>query len=305
MSTTSNIEWTQSSWNILGGCSKCSIGCEHCYAERMTHRLGHNPATPQYAGLTDAQGRWTGEVRLFPGKSQEPRGWKKPRRVFVQSMGDLFHEKVPVGWITHALDTIQACPQHTFLMLTKRPENMRKALYGVWDQDSGRTWQYQSENHVIPNLWLGVTVCNQEEADEKIPLLLRIPAAVRFVSIEPMLGAVRLWRWMLGRNAMCDCSRSLSKNGGIPSIEPEYEIHTACSECGQPWEKYTGIGWVICGAETGPGKRPMNLNWARDLRDQCVAAGVPFFFKKDSSGNRYLDGKLWEEYPEMDGGNAG
>lgn len=278
MSNNSNIEWTESTWNMLGGCSKCSPGCDNCYAERMTHRLGRNLATPQYAGLTDAQGHWTGEVRPFDAKIEEPKRWYKPRRVFVQSMGDLFHPGVP-DWLHLAVfSVIERCPQHTFMMLTKRPDVMANAV-----DCAGRHahWPWPK-----PNLWLGVTVCNQAEADAKIPLLLQIPAAVRFVSIEPMLEEIDFSKFSWRQMSMDELPGSALNDGCSSGIM----IYINKPD------------WVICGAETGPQKRRMEIQWARDIRDQCNTAGVPFFFKKDSTGSRCLDGRIWDAYPNTKGG---
>jgi len=217
----------------------------------MTHRLGQNPATPRYAGLTDARGRWTGEIRLFPEKLDVPLRWKRSRLVFVQSMGDLFHEAVPFEFIDKVMDTIWHTPEpkHTYLLLTKR---------------ASRAYQYFNNHRYLldikgsfPHLWLGITVCNQAEADQKIPLLLELPAAVRWVSVEPMLGAV-------------DLGAAVGRKHGAA-------YHDTNGPCTCDRDKR--LDWVVCGGETGPGARPMHPDWARGLRDQCAAAGAPFFLK--------------------------
>jgi len=256
-------------WNPIIGCSHCSPGCLNCYAERMARRL-KGMGVRGYADVVDAGG-WTGTTVLqSPVRDHFEKLPKKPLCVFVGSMCDLFHESVPVGWTTHIFDAIQKYKQHTFMFLTKRPGNMKKHLYGVW----GKGWRYMGENGLIPNLWLGVTVCNQAEADAKIPVLVGIPAAKRFVSIEPCLSGVELG---------CDGPEL----GWVNYLRPP-RLNGV---------QMPGIDWVICGSETGPGKRPMELDWARNLRDQCVAANVPFFFKKDSAGSRLLDGQEWSERP--------
>jgi len=239
------IEWATETWNPITGCTPISEGCKNCYAKRMAQRLAGRFGYP-----ADDPFR----VTLHPDKLDQPLRWKKPRRVFVCSMGDLFHEDVLEEWIDQVYEVIANTPQHTFQILTKRPERMARYI--------------RIMSAALPNVWLGVTAENQEQADKRIPVLLQIPAAVRFVSVEPMLEAV-----VIG-DLLGDAYSSM--HGGFAP----------------------GIDWVICGAETGSGARPMDLDWARDLRDQCVSAEVPFFFKRDSNGNRELDGQLWEQYPE-------
>lgn len=285
----SKIEWTERTWNPITGCTPISEGCQNCYARRMAQRLkgrcGYPAADPF-------------RVTLHKERLGEPYHWRNPSRVFVCSMGDLFHEDVPDKWIMWVINEIYRSP-HTFLMLTKRPKRMCDFFAGYTSED----WS------CFPNLWLGVTCENQPRADERIPLLLQIPAAVRFVSVEPMLESIDLSAW-LDPDVFC-C-------GG----EPEY-----CQGCERgSWlrEKraYDENGrimldWVICGGETGPGARPMQSDWARGLRDQCVGAGVPFFFKKHGDGwckdfkinpryreNRELDGQMWEQYPVPDAAAA-
>ena len=289
MSSNSNIEWTDATWNPIGGCTKCSPGCTNCYAERMTHRLAHNPTTPRYAGLTDAQGRWTGEVRLFPDELEKPIHWRKPRRVFVCSMSDLFHESVPDEYIWQVLKTaLQGNRRHTYTILTKRPERM-----AAWfAANAQQFWHYHAPGSPQrpycmapwpdPCLWLGVTVCNQAEADAKIPILLQIPAAVRWVSIEPMLGEIDLRH--IHHDNMVE----------IDALTGDHGVYRPLA--GRSDNK---LDWTVIGAETGPGARPMHPDWARGIRDQCTAAGIPFFFKKDSNGNHELDGRTWEQFPEV------
>jgi protein gp37 len=237
------IEWATETWNPIrtadGGyhCTKVSEGCQHCYAERMNKRFGNGKpfdATPTEFVLDEKQ--W-----------EKPLHWKKPRRVFVQSMGDLFHEDIPHSIIQRVLYAIRMSKQHTFLVLTKRPDRMRAFFMQYYVQG------------FIPNLWLGVTAENQKRADERIPILLQIPAAVRFVSIEPMLEPVDMNKYLYPQR-LCDG-------------------HSAW-QCDEDCPRRPGLDWVICGGETGPGARPMHPDWVRDLRDQCVRTGVPFFFKQ-------------------------
>lgn len=260
-----NIGWCDETLNPFVGCSHCSPGCDNCYAERFAARLAKNPATAKkYAGVVDERGRWTGKISAPDGAcfAKLP---KAPRRVFVGSMTDLFHPQIPFHWLDQIFLTFLRYPQHTFLVLTKRPE--RAAEYfprgGEWITDTSLiTGEVTRYPFPIPNLWLGVTVCNQAEADEKIPFLLDIPAAVRFISFEPLLGPITLWRWF--PDGACPLPAPIACGLERVTKNPDYE---------------NGIHWVIAGGETGPGARPMHPEWARSLRDQCVAAGVPFYFK--------------------------
>lgn len=236
------IEWADITINPIVGCSHCSPGCDHCYAERFAARLARNPKTAaKYAGIVDKHGKWTGKI------SEE--GWGcfdtlpyTPKRVFLGSMTDVFHENVPESTISDIFYNIEYMwEQHTFLLLTKRPQNAKKFI----------------EMYPLPkNVWLGVTVCNQQEADEKIPILLQTPAAKRFVSLEPLLGQVDLTRY----------------------LEMEERRYQGDDVSG--FIDYTPLlHWVICGGETGPGARPMHPIWVRSLLNQCQKTGTPFFFK--------------------------
>ena len=181
--------------------------------------------------------------------------------VFVCSMGDIFHKDVELNWIYEVFLIMERCPQHTFMLLTKRPERMRQLVNRIV---AGHDIEHRK------HIWLGVTAENQQRANERIPILLKIKSAVRFVSVEPMIGPI--------------------------------DLDETCHDdtC---WRE--GLDWVICGAETGPGKRNMEIEWARALRNKCFYAGVPFFFKKDSKGERIIggnglfDNKMWEQYPTI------
>lgn len=270
-----SIEWVRNpdgtkgeTWNPVTGCTKISAGCRSCYAERMSKRLAGRygyPAAPHNFDVT-----------LHPDKLDQPLKWKKPRRVFVCSMGDLFHEDVPFTYITSVLGYLNLASQHTFMILTKRPDRMLEYHQRFAERMGWET------TRPLPNLCLGVTV---ENADQlwRIDHLLATPAAVRFVSCEPLLGPVDFGHLWLGEEHTADC-------GGCKATPVRGQPYCPGHDAG-------GIHWIIAGAETGPGARPMDLDWARDLRDQCVAAGVPFFFKRDSDGNRELDGRLWEQWP--------
>ncbi len=260
---TTKIEWCDATINPVVGCSHCSPGCDNCYAERFAARLAKNPATAQkYAVVIDEHGKWTGNfnVDLTPFASLP----KKSKRIFVGSMCDIFHENASYNWFLWIVRRMSQYPQHTFILLTKRPQRMNKfiSLTRETDTDCG-LWP-------LPNVWLGVTVCNQAEADAKIPVLLQTPAAVRFVSVEPCLGPVDLghlsWTDIIGSTA--------EKN----ALTGKTWIQGNCGESSQTLQG-NRLDWVICGGETGSGARPMHPDWVRSLRDQCQAAATPFFFK--------------------------
>lgn len=258
------IEWTDKTWNPITGCSKISPGCARCYAERMAKRLAG-----RYGYDKDEPFR----VTFHHARLVEPLTWKKPSKIFVCSMGDLFHDDVPFEWQYKIFNMIEDCHQHIFIILTKRPLRM-EMFYKLWTRHRGRSWP-------LPNVWLGVTCENQEQADKRIPILLQIPAAVRFVSVEPCLSSIDLIPYL---------------KSGLESWT-EGDTNSPCPNYpGGYSQKLKGIDWVICGAETGPGKRPMKLQWAIDLHEQCEQAGVPYFFKKDSSGNHHP--LLPREYPK-------
>lgn len=265
---TTKIEWADMTINPVVGCSHCSPGCDNCYAERFAARLAKNPnpkISGKYAGVVDENGKWTGKMsrRYFIDAAFDSLP-KAPKRVFVGSMCDIFHENMNYPAFLHFIKKLSTFPQHTFILLTKRPQRMNKfiSLTRETNTDCG-LWP-------LPNLWLGVTVCNQAEADEKIPVLLQTPAAVRFVSVEPCLGPVDLghlsWTDIIGSTA--------EKN----ALTGKTWIQGNCGESSQTLQG-NRLGWVICGGETGPGARPMHPDWVRSLRDQCQGARVPFFFK--------------------------
>lgn len=224
------IEWTDAVWNPTTGCNKVSQGCKYCYAEVMHKRLT-GMKMPGYERPFLA-GAYPNEAALG-----RPLKWKKPRKVFVNSMSDLFHENVPFEHIDKVFDVMRCTPQHTYQLLTKRPERMAEYLN-----------VHRTMKETLPNVWLGTSVENQKAADERIPHLLNCPAAVRFMSMEPLVGPVDLLKeYPTGKGAVSYCAL---------------------------------VDWVIVGGESGRGHRPMHPEWARSLRDQCAAAGVPFFFKQ-------------------------
>lgn len=273
------IEWTDATWNPIRGCSRVSEGCRNCYAETVAARFS-GPGHP-YHGLArrvtrpdgTSEARWTGKIAVIDTAMTQPMRWTRPRRIFVNSMSDLFHEDVPDEVIDRVFAVMALAPQHVFQVLTKRPERMRQYLVATFEDgaverrdlittaaldwrdanpDANEEYRYtdndcfiQPSRWPLPNVWLGVSVEDQATANERIPALLETPAAVRFISAEPLLGSVDLTRL----------------------------FHT-------PLDMAGGLNWVIVGGESGTGARPMHPDWARSLRDQCAAAGVPFFFKQ-------------------------
>jgi protein gp37 len=264
------IEWTDRTWNPVTGCTKVSPGCEHCYAERIARRFTGSPAFPDGFAVT-----------LHPERLGAPLRWRGSCRVFVNSMSDLFHPQVPSEFIARVFAVMAATPWHTYQVLTKRPARMRALLTQPAPVSEGVGWP-------LPNVHLGVSAEDQKRAQLRIPVLLRTPAVLRFLSAEPLLGPLVLHRRWLARDGSSG-----------------------------------GIGWVIVGGESGPGARPMRPEWARSLRDQCQAAGVAFFFKQwgewaptpspaaepelavpmvrvgRKAAGRLLDGRIWEEFPEV------
>lgn len=257
----SKIEWTHHTFNPWWGCQRVSPGCEHCYAEALAKRTGRVKWGPGQARVAASEKMW-----------REPLKWNaaaeavgERHRVFCASMADVFEdlpELVPLRARLFAL--VRETPALDWLLLTKRPENADR----LWNQAQydafslGPTW--------APNVWLGTTVEDQRRAEERIPQLLAVPAAVRFLSCEPLLGPLDL------RQIRCDTT----------AIDGESATHLNALHGATYW--YDGehsananpIDWVICGGESGPGARPMHPEWARSLRDQCASAGVPFFFKQ-------------------------
>lgn len=246
MGSSSDIEWTDATWNPVAGCAILSPGCTNCYAMRMAARLDAM-GQPKYSGLTRKSGRrhiWTGAVTLDWPSLEVPKSWHKGRRIFVNSMSDLFHEDVPATFIEAVFAVMEETPRHIYQVLTKRAERLSKV-------SSDLPWPR--------NVWMGVSVESADYVD-RIERLRSTGAKVKFLSLEPLLGP-------------------------LPSLD------------------LRGIDWVIVGGESGPGARRMDPTWVRDLRDQCVKAGVPFHFKQwggviKSHHGRVLDGRTWDEQPE-------
>lgn len=244
------IEWADETWNPVTGCTPVSAGCKNCYAKRMARRLAGRhgyPEAPNHFNVT-----------LRHDRILQPPKWRKPRRIFVCSMSDLFHKDVPDEFIFDVLTVVADCPQHTFLVLTKRPKRM------------AHMWR-RAEVDAYPNLWLGVSAETQATADERIPQLLAMPAALHYLSLEPLLEEVRVHEWL-------GSVRRYTKDKGASWSERQ-------------------IGWCIAGAETGPGARYMNRDWARRALADCRAARIPFFMKQMSGRERIPDDLMIREYP--------
>lgn len=289
MSTNSHIEWTDATWNPVTGCSAVSPGCANCYAAKMTKRLAAM-GREDYVGLLNSHGHFNGEVNQLPERLGVPLKWRKPRMVFVNSMSDLFHEAIPDKFIRMVFAIMSACGQHTFQVLTKRAERMADWFAG--DENSLSACQAElvasdwwcdvrpdrtptnrdrirdtsqingtcrgvGDGNYWPlgNVWLGVSAEDNERAYERIPHLIDCPAAVRFVSAEPLLGPIDFSGFFGGEY--------VAAPGDV--VEPNYNF---------------GIDWVIVGGESGPKSRPMKAAWVREIRDRCEAASVPLFFKQ-------------------------
>jgi protein gp37 len=259
MSAKTGIEWTDATWNPVVGCRKVSDGCKNCYAKTL-HDLRYK-AYNEGKKMPEQYAEPFEYVRLMLRRLDMPLRWKKPRRIFVNSVSDLFHDDVPDDFIALVMQTIREAHWHTFQVLTKRAARMF-AWYERWSND------YPAFDGRLPeNLWLGVSVEDQSTADDRLPYLLEIPNVRRFVSCEPLLGPVNL-------RAAIDRDNRLIYDG-LDSMRTEYD------QSGHTFPMaYTKLHWVIAGGESGKNARPMHANWARDLRGQCRETGTPFFFKQ-------------------------
>ena len=276
----SRIEWTQKTWNPIVGCSVVSPGCTNCYAMRQAARIERMGGAPHYAGMTQpskAGPVWTGKVALAPDAVLlAPLKRRKPTIWFVNSMGDLFHESVPDDWIDRVFAIMALAPQHTFQVLTKRATRMR--AYLASRDGMGNAAICAAINAIpaalgnrrgalempLPNVWLGVSAEDQRRADERVPVLLETAAAVRLVSAEPLLGPIDFTR--------IDPLIFAAKANALSGVW-QWDRGPSRSETPR-------LDWIIVGGESGPKARPMHPDWARSIRDQCAAAGVPFFFKQ-------------------------
>ncbi len=317
MSDKSRIEWTERTWSPITGCTKVSQGCKNCYAEREVEtRWSKNPKSIWF-------GRKFTDIQCHPEQLDAPMRWKTPSRIFVCPRSDLFHESVPDEFIDRVFAVMALAKQHVFQVLTKRPERMLDYLSVAESEDSD--WLERICDHAvrisgspcsasfiedidwpIHNIWLGVSIEDQPTADERIPLLLQTPAAVRWVSAEPLLGPVSI-------------------NQYLPDLcFSDIKIRRSAN-------KKPHLDWLVVGGESGPNARPMHPDWPRSLRDQCVNVGVPFFFKQwgewlhysqipkgwsrkteplhawgnggvsyrigKKAAGRMLDGRTWDQYP--------
>lgn len=286
MGDKSKISWTDATWSPVTGCDYVSAGCANCYAARMTARLAAIPATSgKYGGLVDEKGRWNGTVKTHAEVLKDPLKWTRPRRVFVCSMSDLFHPDVSIDFIEAVFAVMAHCQQHTFQVLTKRPKRMLEFLtHGMCEgfvaaaayQDLGMPFRRTNQElpewpgWPLPNVWIGVSAENQDMADERVPLLLQCPAAVRWVSAEPLLGPINF-------EALNDGSWH-DKEGADAYDALTGKAYWRSGEVGV--NGGPRLDWVVAGGESGPDARPMHPRWAADIRDQCDAAGVAFHFKQ-------------------------
>jgi len=267
------IPWCDETWNPVRGCTRVSRGCEQCYAEKIAARFCGEPGSPFYTFARQGPARWTGKVELVPEKLEEPIHWRKPRRVFVNSMSDLFHERLSNEDIAAVFGVMGFCSHLTFQVLTKRPERMKRWFEWLEGKDRPRElWRIPPAlflpanvvvapgNWPLPNVWLGVSVEDQTTADARIPVLLETPAALRFVSYEPALGPVDFER-----------EAPVNTNRGPKSVQPLY-----CAEANGVGK----LGWIIVGGESGPKARPFDVARAFSVVEQCRRAGVPCFVKQ-------------------------
>lgn len=308
MGDKTGIQWTDATWNPVVGCSVISPGCKRCYAMKLASRIERMTPGTHYAGttqMTKAGAVWTGKLAQAPDHLLfQPMRWKRPRTIFVNSMSDLFHEAVPDAWIDRVFAVMALCPQHRFQVLTKRSARMRGYMTAHTQEgwmtghacgrvasevedlrksdlcramglgpngvgptphgEPGATWW------PLPNVWLGVSTEDQQRADERIADLLATPAAVRFISAEPLLESIDLTRLRRERREGYGPGHTDALRGWTRGDGHGYREFDAPAK----------LDWVIVGGESGKDARPMNPQWARDLRDQCEAASVPFFFKQ-------------------------
>jgi protein gp37 len=245
VSAQTSIEWTDRTWNPVRGCSVVSAGCKNCYAMKVAARFS-GPGLA-YEGLAlPSPARWTGKVQLVEQDLEAPSHWRKPQRIFVNSMSDLFHEELAFEQIADVFRVMAypECDRHTFQVLTKRPQRMLD--FFAWAEKQPHVAPWPDGGVVLRNVWLGVSVEDQRAADERIPLLLQTPAALRFLSVEPLLGPVDL----------------------APFLHPCYRA------------LFGDLHWVIVGGESGPGARPCDASWVRGVVEQCSQAKVPVFVKQ-------------------------
>lgn len=334
MGDKTTIPWTDSTWNTVVGCTKVSPGCRECYAEKLlASRMKHMPV---YGDVTK-DGKWTGQTALLAHRLDQPLRWRKPRKIFVNDLGDTFHESVAFEFVAALFGVMAACPQHTFQLLSKRPGRMLEFFEwltargkSVASRRRGETddprWaqyacvelahQYTTAKQYrpaydhrtpwpLPNVWLGVTAEDQQRADERIPLLLQCPAAVRFVSAEPLIGPIDFrrvdYKLLYGSAILDALAGKLATHPVVGLDGVERSI---------PLRHQGRIDWAIVGGESGPRARPCDIAWIRSIRDQCREAGTACFVKQlgrqsvgwDSSvGARRVAGGWWRPLRDRSG----
>jgi protein gp37 len=270
MGDRTNISWSDATWNPIRGCSRVSMGCVHCYAETIAARF--SKPGQAYDGLTDKNGRWNGQIMVVEKHMLDPIRWREPRKIFVNSMSDLFHENIADEVIDRVYAVMAAARRHTFQILTKRPARMLEYMTSTAN-GAKREMHVQSSLAQLcrgrsalgqllcawppRNVWLGVSTEDQKTADERIPLLLQTPAAVRWISAEPLLGPIEL----------------------VPFLG----------------ERPGGLDWVVVGGESGPGHRPMEPWWLSAIATECFAWSVPLFVKQDSGSKPGKQGQLSDD----------
>lgn len=305
----SKIEWTDETWNPVTGCTRVSAGCDNCYAARMTKRLAGHPnkrVRGKYIGLINPdKNHFNGMIKIHPELLDEPLRWRRPRQVFVCSMSDLFHPEVPFGFIAKVWGIMASNRSHTFQVLTKRPERAAEFFRqcGNWEgwithngtppaksyDGTGIIVGYDNE-WPAPNVWLGTSVEDQQSADDRIPHLLQCPAAVRFLSCEPLLAPVNFLHPWLNSAQTRDTIKAYRKHIETGLGRGKYVADSLLEK----------IHWIIVGGESGPGARPMHSDWARSLRDQCNEADVAFFFKQWGEYRPALDSDpLYKQKPKF------
>jgi len=314
------ISWTDETWNPVVGCSIVSPACTNCYAMSVAASIERRQGSASHyfetTKVVNGKPVWTGNLKLSPNHIiNKPLSWQRERRVFVNSMSDLFHENMPEEWIDRVFATMALSPRHTFQVLTKRPERMR--LYVSSPETIRRVYSMacdialalklnvtliarrEDAAHAppgprvfldtwpLPNVWLGVTAEDQTRADERVPSLLETPAVIRFVSAEPLLGAIDF-----NRIDIAAWLRHLKGGSSEPSLAPGPSIGLHPHDPDMRWpllapfehmqSGYTspGLDWIIVGGESGPSARPTHPDWVRSIRDQCAKAGVAFHFKQ-------------------------
>lgn len=295
MGDRTNISWSDATWNPIRGCSRVSTGCVHCYAETIAARFS-KPAQA-YEGLTDKNGRWNGEIRVVEKHMLDPIRWREPRKIFVNSMSDLFHENITNETIASIFAVMALAPQHTFQILTKRAARARawfewvvkcwpelEPMHKTIEPDSNVVLHYgpdrdaryaqalaavedeAAEPWPLPNVWVGTSTEDQATLDERVQQLLHIPAAVRWISAEPLLGPLNI---------------------------AGYDDGTWWHDGGFESDKH--LDWVVAGGESGPGHRVMDPQWAESIAEQCRNAGVALFVKQDSGSKPGKQGRLSDD----------